>query len=63
MKVTFQFDVADIPSEITPEMLAEHKRRAMAHFEATIDAHHEQLVKDHDERKKKALRGPDAGGN
>jgi hypothetical protein len=50
-KITYEFEIADIPDVITPERLAEHKKQILAHVEATVDAHHEALLTDDGQKK------------
>jgi hypothetical protein len=49
----YRFDIADVPDDITPQVLADHKRRVLAHVETTIDAHHKDVLDREDERRKK----------
>jgi hypothetical protein len=58
--IEFKIEVANVPDDLTPESLSEHKRRVLQHVEAEIDAHHGRLLKDEEERKKKAQK---ANGN
>jgi hypothetical protein len=51
--VEYRFEIADVPDDITPERLADHKRRILTHVETTIDTHHKELLEGENERRKK----------